>query len=136
MTNLEKLDLSYNSLVGAIPPSLAKLTFLSAFSVAYNKLSGHIPNGGQFQTFPNSSFAGNEYLFAYEPSSHSSVPEEKPRGNQAKLGDGEDTIIGLPFAIGSVTAFVIVVFISYLSGWLIPKERPNKYVEIAWRWIR
>lgn len=96
----------------------------------------YIPNGGQFQTFPNSSFAGNEDLFGYEPSSHSSVPEEKPKENQAKSGDGEDTIIGLPFAIGSVTAFVTVVFISYLSGWLFPKERPNKYVEIAWRRIR
>ncbi|KAL8157733.1 hypothetical protein AgCh_002439 [Apium graveolens] len=136
ITSLAKLNLSYNSLIGEIPPSIAKLIFLSAFSVAFNKLSGHIPTGGLFETLPNSSFAGNENLFGYEPSSHPSVPEEKPRENQAKLGDGEDPIIGLPFAIGSVTTFVIVVFISYLSGWLFPKERSKKYVEIAWRRIR
>ncbi|CAI9112315.1 OLC1v1012752C1 [Oldenlandia corymbosa var. corymbosa] len=62
MRNLETLDLSYNNLSGTIPPSLTNLNFLSMFSVAYNKLSGVIPTGGQFETFPSSSFIGNQDL--------------------------------------------------------------------------
>nr|ALL25691.1 phytosylfokine-alpha receptor 2 [Populus tomentosa] len=59
MENLEVLDLSSNNLYGSIPPSLEKLTFLSKFSVANNHLRGQIPSGGQFYSFPSSSFEGN-----------------------------------------------------------------------------
>ncbi|OWM88648.1 phytosulfokine receptor 2 [Punica granatum] len=62
MENLEVLDLSNNNLVGPIPPSLSRLTFLSRFSVANNYLQGPIPTGGQFSSFPNSSFEGNPGL--------------------------------------------------------------------------
>lgn len=135
ITSLEILDLSNNSLVGTIPPSFAKLSFLSKFSVAFNKLSGHIPTGGQFTTFPNSGFEGNIDLLEYESSSSSSVWREKPRNGRVEISDEEDSIIGLPFAIGSVTTFVIVVTVSYLSGRLFPKEAKNR-IEIAWRRIR
>ncbi|KAK4781446.1 hypothetical protein SAY86_015548 [Trapa natans] len=59
MENLEVLDLSNNNLSGQIPPSLSRLTFLSRFNVANNQLEGPIPTGGQFSSFPNSSFEGN-----------------------------------------------------------------------------
>ncbi|XP_058080147.1 phytosulfokine receptor 1-like [Magnolia sinica] len=62
MKNLEILDLSFNKLVGAIPSSLIKLNFLSRFNIANNGLSGAIPSGGQFSTFPPSSFEGNTGL--------------------------------------------------------------------------
>ncbi|PWA68756.1 Concanavalin A-like lectin/glucanase, subgroup [Artemisia annua] len=62
MRNIEILDFSYNSLTGTIPPTLVRLSFLSRFSVAYNNLTGIIPSGGQFWTFPNSSFEGNPGL--------------------------------------------------------------------------
>ena len=38
MQNLEYLDVSSNDLIGSIPKSFEKLTFLSKFSVAYNHL--------------------------------------------------------------------------------------------------
>lgn len=62
MVNLEILDLSFNDLYGSIPLSFNKLTFLSRFSVANNHLHGAIPTGGQFFSFPSSSFEGNPGL--------------------------------------------------------------------------
>ncbi|CAA7049089.1 unnamed protein product [Microthlaspi erraticum] len=59
LDNLEVLELSYNHLNGTIPLSFQSLTFLSRFSVAYNRLAGAIPSGGQFYSFPHSSFEGN-----------------------------------------------------------------------------
>lgn len=62
LKNLMVLDLSYNHLTGAIPPALVNLHFLSEFNVSHNDLKGSVPIGGQFSTFPSSSFAGNPEL--------------------------------------------------------------------------
>ncbi|GKE43745.1 phytosulfokine receptor 1-like protein [Tanacetum coccineum] len=59
MKSIEKLDLSFNSLTGTIPSSVVRLSSLSEFNVAYNNLKGVNPFGGQFGTFPDSSFEGN-----------------------------------------------------------------------------
>ena len=59
LTNLQVLHLSNNRLTDAIPPGLSNLHFLSAFNVSNNDLEGPIPTGGQFDTFPDSSFRGN-----------------------------------------------------------------------------
>jgi hypothetical protein len=53
------LDLSSNRLTGEIPRALESLHFLSYFNVSNNDLDGPVPAGGQFCTFPSSSFAGN-----------------------------------------------------------------------------
>ncbi|CAM0878312.1 unnamed protein product [Alopecurus aequalis] len=62
LTNLQSLDLSENNLTGAIPAVLDGLHFLSAFNISNNDLEGPIPSGGQFSTFPSSSFGGNTKL--------------------------------------------------------------------------
>jgi hypothetical protein len=62
LTNLQVLDLSYNDLTGAIPSSLERLHFLSRFNISSNDLEGPVPTGGQFSTFPDSSFFGNKKL--------------------------------------------------------------------------
>ena len=64
LIDVESLDLFHNMSVGRIPPQLAELNFLIAFSVAYNRLSG--PTIGlvaQFGTFDESSYEGFPYLY-------------------------------------------------------------------------
>ncbi|RYR14539.1 hypothetical protein Ahy_B04g071137 [Arachis hypogaea] len=62
LSNLEALDFSLNNLSGNIPQQLTELTFLEFFDVSYNNLSGPIPENGQFSTFQESSFEGNQEL--------------------------------------------------------------------------
>ncbi|KAK6282345.1 hypothetical protein POUND7_016170 [Theobroma cacao] len=118
MTNLEILDLSHNKLSGEIPNSIVQLSFLSKFSVAYNELYGEIPAGGQFMTFPYSSFEGNNGLCGriYTPCQ----PE-----HAATISRGEQMIIfGSQFAYGVVTGFLLTVTICFMSGWIVPRGAP------------
>ncbi|KAL3719796.1 hypothetical protein ACJRO7_004729 [Eucalyptus globulus] len=69
--------LSNSFLSGSIPDNLSEMTDLETqsvlqqsvreFSVAYNNLSGPVPRGGQFSTFPNSSFEGNNLCRDHAP---------------------------------------------------------------------
>ncbi|MBA0586558.1 hypothetical protein Gorai_017295 [Gossypium raimondii] len=62
MISLEVLGLSPNNISGDTPHSLVHLSFLSVFNVSYNRLYGEIPSEGQFMTFPEAGFEGNEAL--------------------------------------------------------------------------
>ncbi|XP_058734535.1 receptor-like protein 7 [Vicia villosa] len=63
LKQLESLDFSNNSLDGEIPVQLASLTFLSYLNLSFNHLVGKIPTGTQLQSFPASSFEGNDGLY-------------------------------------------------------------------------
>ncbi|KAG4122841.1 hypothetical protein ERO13_D11G291866v2 [Gossypium hirsutum] len=63
LINLESLDLSQNKLEGRIPMELGThLTFLAFLNVSYNRLTGLIPRGTQFEGFQSNSFDGNPGL--------------------------------------------------------------------------
>lgn len=110
MNYLERLDVSHNNLTGTIPESLCHLSFLSRFNVAYNNLSGTVPVGGQFSTFPKSSFAGNPLLCrndnsSTEPCGHYNTSESAARRNHTYLIVGTVlgvALIGMSFAIAAI----------------------------------
>ncbi|XP_050209951.1 phytosulfokine receptor 1 [Mercurialis annua] len=108
MSSLETLDLSHNNLSGAIPSSLVGLSFLSKFNVAHNNLSGRIPVGGQFLTFPNSSFEGND-LCGDHGMPPCVISDQVPPEAHVKSRRNRDIIIGMVVGIVLGTSFLVVV---------------------------
>ncbi|XP_051114965.1 phytosulfokine receptor 2-like [Andrographis paniculata] len=113
MANLETLDLSYNDLRGSIPSSFNQLTFLSKFSVAHNHLNGAIPTGGQFLSFPGSSYEGNPGLCGklYSPCpiglQQTNAPHDSSGNRFSRSGILEITI-GIGIGIALLLAFLVL----------------------------
>ncbi|KAF8102855.1 hypothetical protein N665_0191s0006 [Sinapis alba] len=118
LDNLELLDLSYNHLHGSIPLSFQSLTFLSRFSVAYNRLTGPIPSGGQFYSFPHSSFEGNLGLCRAIDSpcdvlmSNMLTPKGASRSNNSggKFGRSSIVVLTISLAVG-ITLLLSVILL-------------------------
>ncbi|KAK9265761.1 hypothetical protein L1049_003379 [Liquidambar formosana] len=113
MGNLEVLDLSYNNLYGSIPLSFNKLTFLSKFSVAYNHLEGAIPNGGQFLSFPSSSFEGNRGLCGEIDSPCGVLKPAIISSSNSKFG--RSSIFGITISIGVGIALLLAIVLLRMS---------------------
>ncbi|CBI35780.3 unnamed protein product, partial [Vitis vinifera] len=118
LTNLEKLDLSGNHLSGEIPGSLRSLHFLSSFNVANNSLEGAIPSGGQFDTFPNSSFEGNPGLCG--PPLQRSCSNQPGTTHSSTLGKSlnKKLIVGLIVGICFVTGLILAL----LTLWICKRR--------------
>ncbi|XVF43420.1 hypothetical protein PTKIN_Ptkin02bG0038800 [Pterospermum kingtungense] len=112
MTSLEILDLSHNNLSGTIPSSLQRLSFLSIFNVAYNQLYGTIPCGGQFQTFPDSSFEGNKLYLDYLFIGCQDITGEDGPESPTTSARKKDPIIGLDVGIIFGVAYFIGLTVS------------------------
>ncbi|KAJ9549776.1 hypothetical protein OSB04_022319 [Centaurea solstitialis] len=108
MRSIETLDLSHNDLSGRIPQSLVNLTFLSKFSVAYNNLQGSVPDGGQFPTFPNTSFEGNQGLSCgggHTNCERTRIPQFTTRKSEKNIGK----IVGMAVGICLGTVFILAL---------------------------
>lgn len=116
MANLEILDLSCNDLYGSIPASFNKLTFLSKFNVANNHLQGAIPTGGQFFSFPNSSFEGNPGLCGktFSPCTVSNLGLQ-PASPSSSSRLGRSGIIGITISIGTGIALLLAIVLLKMS---------------------
>ncbi|EOA25699.1 hypothetical protein CARUB_v10019052mg [Capsella rubella] len=113
MTSLESLDLSNNRLSGSIPVSLQRLSFLSKFSVANNNLSGVIPSGGQFPTFPNSSFESNALCGEHRlPCSEGTMAGGSERTlKRSRRSKGAEIGMAIGIALGSVFLLTLLLLI-------------------------
>ncbi|KAH0470989.1 hypothetical protein IEQ34_000712 [Dendrobium chrysotoxum] len=118
LSQLESLDLSMNSLSGKIPQELVFLNFLAYLNLSYNKLVGNIPVGGQFSTFPNTSFEGNNELCLLP--CNKSVPRVNNTTTSSNIGNRASNnrsfmiILGILFGVGFGGLMAIVVVLDVM----------------------
>ncbi|XP_004514486.1 cuscuta receptor 1-like isoform X1 [Cicer arietinum] len=113
LVKVESLDLSFNKLSGQIPPQLSGLTSLEVFSVAHNNLSGATPERkGQFITFDESSYEGNQFLCGPP------LPKScNPRGqepatliNDLDMDEDDDSLVDMyVFRVSFVVAYTSIL---------------------------
>ncbi|RLN12983.1 hypothetical protein C2845_PM09G06980 [Panicum miliaceum] len=107
MSEIESLDLSHE-LTGSIPSQLTRLWMLEVFSVAYNNLSGCIPNSGQFGSFAMDSYQGNSNLHKMSQGDRCSSSHGSGAGDMPP--DGSDRIADDPILYAVIAASFVLAF--------------------------
>ncbi|GJT40577.1 leucine-rich repeat-containing protein [Tanacetum coccineum] len=79
ISEVESLDLSWNQLTRQIHQSLADIKGLGVLNISQNRLIGRIPEGTQFNTFDESSFARNSGLCGFPLPKKCSERTHKPQ---------------------------------------------------------
>ncbi|CAO2044577.1 unnamed protein product [Urochloa humidicola] len=128
ITNLQVLDLSSNDLTGEIPAALNDLHFLSEFNVSNNALEGTIPTGGQFSTFPISSFDGNPKLCGPMLVVHCSSAKT-PLVPKKRLNKKANILIGFGVFFGGVSIIFFIARLLFLfrdANFMTRKNSNNK----------
>lgn len=110
---MESLDLSHNELTGPIPLQLAHLSPLGVFSVAYNNLSGCIPNSGQLGSFSMDSYLGNTNLRKITQGSICAAPGPDPVLEEVVGETAGDPVLYAVTAASFILAFWATVAFSF-----------------------
>ncbi|CAI9753686.1 unnamed protein product [Fraxinus pennsylvanica] len=126
LTNLEKLDLFSNHLSGQIPALLKNLHFLSFFSDAYNNLDGPVPVGGQFDTFPNSSFEGNPGLCGKSLPRSCTGQSETTRQSPQRKGTNRKIIVLTLMVFSGIFTFAMLIYWVFSKRRIRPNSQPEK----------
>ncbi|KAL0450989.1 UNVERIFIED_CONTAM: Receptor-like protein 6 [Sesamum latifolium] len=108
---------------GEIPQQLASLTFLSFLNLSYNNLVGRIPQGSQMQTFPDSSFLGNEGLCGFPLNKTCTDHSGSPAFQQPTSEEEEENQKAIEHGIYVSAALGFVVGVGVIFGPLALSER-------------
>ncbi|PUZ68631.1 hypothetical protein GQ55_2G043800 [Panicum hallii var. hallii] len=145
-TAFKVIDFSNNSFDGSIPGTIGRLvslhglnieipqeftslTSLSWLNLSYNNLTGRLPQGNQFLTFPSSSFEGNAGLCGIQLSKQCDNPGPDLT-SQSILAPEPNTLwqdrldaiifflfVGLGFGVGFALSIIFRSFY-HIEGWL------------------